>query len=141
MAKTSIYLPDDLAEAVRELDLPVSAICQHALREAAGRRRAVERNGMEQLTVQVGDSVTSVSFTGRWLVDPGPQAGSDVRYGVAVTGRGRIAVYSASDDLDFPDDLQDYDTLDQAAADGVPACVISVAAAALGHDPVVWRNI
>jgi post-segregation antitoxin (ccd killing protein) len=32
--RMNISVPDDLAEAVRELHLPISAICQNALREA-----------------------------------------------------------------------------------------------------------
>ena len=34
MAKTSIYLPDDLAELVRAHGIPVSEIVQRALRQA-----------------------------------------------------------------------------------------------------------
>ncbi|MGQ4513417.1 Clp protease N-terminal domain-containing protein [Streptomyces sp. DW26H14] len=34
MPKINVYLPDDLAAAVKAADLPVSAICQKALREA-----------------------------------------------------------------------------------------------------------
>jgi ATP-dependent Clp protease ATP-binding subunit ClpC len=34
MPKVNVYLPDDLAAAVRRAGLPVSAICQHALTEA-----------------------------------------------------------------------------------------------------------
>jgi ATP-dependent Clp protease ATP-binding subunit ClpA len=37
MPKINVYLPDDLAEAVREADVPVSAVCQAAL-ELAVRR-------------------------------------------------------------------------------------------------------
>jgi ATP-dependent Clp protease ATP-binding subunit ClpA len=35
MPKINVYLPDDLAEAVREAQLPVSGICQAALERAA----------------------------------------------------------------------------------------------------------
>src|SRR5690348_14567617 len=34
MPKINVYLPDDLAEAVREARLPVSAVCQRALEDA-----------------------------------------------------------------------------------------------------------
>ncbi len=34
MPKINVYLPDDLAEAVKEAQLPVSAICQGALQQA-----------------------------------------------------------------------------------------------------------
>lgn len=34
MPKINVYLPDDLAEAVRAADIPVSAVCQRALADA-----------------------------------------------------------------------------------------------------------
>jgi hypothetical protein len=34
MPKVNVYLPDDLAAAVRRAGIPVSAVCQHALAEA-----------------------------------------------------------------------------------------------------------
>lgn len=34
MPKINVYLPDDLAEAVRDAQIPVSAVCQHALERA-----------------------------------------------------------------------------------------------------------
>ncbi|MEV4282819.1 ATP-dependent Clp protease ATP-binding subunit, partial [Actinoplanes xinjiangensis] len=37
MPKINVYLPDDLAEAVRETGLPVSPICQRALEHAVRR--------------------------------------------------------------------------------------------------------
>ncbi|WP_250037059.1 Clp protease N-terminal domain-containing protein [Paractinoplanes maris] len=37
MPKINVYLPDDLAEAVRETGVPVSAICQRALDQAVRR--------------------------------------------------------------------------------------------------------
>jgi ATP-dependent Clp protease ATP-binding subunit ClpC len=45
MPKINVYLPDELAAAVKEADLPVSAICQAALQKAVGdvtSARAVE---------------------------------------------------------------------------------------------------
>ncbi|GAA2537816.1 hypothetical protein GCM10010435_01170 [Winogradskya consettensis] len=43
MPKINVYLPDDLADAVREAGLPVSAICQRALEQAVGRVSAIRR--------------------------------------------------------------------------------------------------
>ena len=34
MPKINVYLPDELADAVREAGLPVSPICQRALEQA-----------------------------------------------------------------------------------------------------------
>jgi ATP-dependent Clp protease ATP-binding subunit ClpA len=41
MPKINVYLPDDLAEAVRDTALPVSAICQRALEQAVGRMTTI----------------------------------------------------------------------------------------------------
>ena len=47
MPKINVYLPDDLANAVREAGIPVSPVCQKALAEAVRRvgraRKTVER--------------------------------------------------------------------------------------------------
>ena len=37
MPKINVYLPDDLATAVREAGIPVSPVCQKALAEAVRR--------------------------------------------------------------------------------------------------------
>ncbi len=48
MPKINVYVPDDLAEAVRQAGLPVSAVCQRALemavRNAASLRESAEPN-------------------------------------------------------------------------------------------------
>jgi ATP-dependent Clp protease ATP-binding subunit ClpA len=41
MPKVNVYLPDDLAEAVKDAGLPVSAICQRALEQAVRRITAI----------------------------------------------------------------------------------------------------
>ena len=41
MPKINVYLPDDLAEAVREAGVPVSAVCQRALEQAVRRMTAI----------------------------------------------------------------------------------------------------
>ncbi|MEV4348079.1 Clp protease N-terminal domain-containing protein, partial [Actinoplanes sp. NPDC049596] len=41
MPKINVYLPDDLADAVRESGIPVSAICQRALEQAVQRVAAI----------------------------------------------------------------------------------------------------
>ncbi|MFI5937092.1 Clp protease N-terminal domain-containing protein [Actinoplanes sp. NPDC051494] len=43
MPKINVYLPDDLADAVRDAGLPVSAICQRALEEAVRRVTTIRR--------------------------------------------------------------------------------------------------
>lgn len=52
MPKINIYLPDDLADAVRDTGVPVSAICQRALEQAVHRINALR-----------------ASIPGEWSVD------------------------------------------------------------------------
>jgi ATP-dependent Clp protease ATP-binding subunit ClpA len=49
MPKINVYLPDDLAEAVRESGVPVSAVCQHALEQAVRRITAVRQTVLGRL--------------------------------------------------------------------------------------------
>ena len=51
MSKINVYLPDDLAEAVKEAGLPVSAICQRALEQAVRRVSAIRETAMSALDV------------------------------------------------------------------------------------------
>jgi ATP-dependent Clp protease ATP-binding subunit ClpC len=48
MPKINVYLPDDLADAVKEAAVPVSAICQRALEQAV-RRSALMREAADEL--------------------------------------------------------------------------------------------
>jgi ATP-dependent Clp protease ATP-binding subunit ClpA len=47
--KINVYLPDDLAEAVKESGVPVSAICQRALGQAVRRVTAIRRTVLGEL--------------------------------------------------------------------------------------------
>ena len=49
MPKINVYLPDDLADAVRESGLPVSAICQRALDEAVRRITVIRQTVLGEL--------------------------------------------------------------------------------------------
>jgi hypothetical protein len=42
MPKVSVYLPDDLYEAARKHDLPISALAQGAIRDALAKNRNAE---------------------------------------------------------------------------------------------------
>src|SRR5689334_9408393 len=64
MPKINVYLPDDLAEAVKEAGVPVSPVCQRAL-EGAVRRVAAVRQAA-QLDLGQGDpTATLTHFTAR----------------------------------------------------------------------------
>ena len=56
MPKINVYLPDDLADAVRQANVPVSAVCQQALEEAVRRVTAV---------TEVTSGKASAAFAGR----------------------------------------------------------------------------
>src|SRR3954447_16483701 len=49
MPKINVYLPDDLADAVRDAELPVSAICQRALAQAVRRTTAIRQALLDDL--------------------------------------------------------------------------------------------
>ncbi|MEU7043553.1 Clp protease N-terminal domain-containing protein [Streptomyces varsoviensis] len=49
MPKINVYLPDDLAEAVKEAGVPVSAVCQRALEQAVRRVTAIRETPMADL--------------------------------------------------------------------------------------------
>ncbi|GAA2857584.1 hypothetical protein GCM10010443_19910 [Actinoplanes cyaneus] len=50
MPKINVYLPDELAEAVKETGLPVSAICQRALEQAVRRVTAIRETSLAELS-------------------------------------------------------------------------------------------
>jgi ATP-dependent Clp protease ATP-binding subunit ClpC len=56
MPKVNVYLPDDLAAAVKDLGLPVSPICQHALETAVRRVSGLMETAKLDLT---GDDPTA----------------------------------------------------------------------------------
>lgn len=49
MPKINVYLPDDLAEAVRESGVPVSAVCQRALEASVKRVTAIRAVALDDL--------------------------------------------------------------------------------------------
>ena len=154
MARKNIYVPDDLAAELAEYeDFPLSAICQEAIRKELHMLQAVETHqDMERIEVDVEDahgSLRTLAFTGRWLVapdsdatrtaEPGYDAGA--YWGIALTAKGRIAVYTAHCNRDGGF-LSDYDDLPGAEADRVPADMIAEAIAELtGTVPVIELDI
>ncbi len=49
MPKINVYLPDELAEAVKEAGVPVSAVCQRALEQAVRRVTAIRETPLADL--------------------------------------------------------------------------------------------
>ncbi|MEV0627100.1 Clp protease N-terminal domain-containing protein [Nonomuraea wenchangensis] len=52
MPKINVYLPDDLAEAVKEAGVPVSAVCQRALEQAVRRVTAIRETSLGDLDLE-----------------------------------------------------------------------------------------
>ncbi|MEV0402451.1 Clp protease N-terminal domain-containing protein [Actinoallomurus sp. NPDC050550] len=50
MPKINVYLPDDLAEAVKDAGVPVSAVCQRALEQAVRRVTAIRQTALSELS-------------------------------------------------------------------------------------------
>jgi ATP-dependent Clp protease ATP-binding subunit ClpC len=64
VSKINVYLPDDLAEAVKEAGLPVSAVCQRALEQAVRRVSAIRETAMSALDI-ADDAGRFLHFTKR----------------------------------------------------------------------------
>jgi ATP-dependent Clp protease ATP-binding subunit ClpA len=50
MPKINVYLPDDLADAVKDAGIPVSPVCQRALEQAVRRAQEVRQTVLSDLT-------------------------------------------------------------------------------------------
>jgi ATP-dependent Clp protease ATP-binding subunit ClpA len=64
MPKINVYLPDELAEAVKEAGVPVSAVCQRALELAVRRVTAIRETALSDLGFGA-DSPRWAGFTDR----------------------------------------------------------------------------
>ncbi|MFG1706724.1 Clp protease N-terminal domain-containing protein [Nonomuraea sp. M3C6] len=53
MPKINVYLPDELAEAVKQAGVPVSAVCQRALEQAVRRVTAIRETALTGLNLDV----------------------------------------------------------------------------------------
>jgi hypothetical protein len=58
MPKINVYLPDDLAETVKDLNIPISAICQRALEVSVKRITAVRGLTVAELDGDRGSQLT-----------------------------------------------------------------------------------
>jgi hypothetical protein len=61
MPRVQIYLPDDLHQAVKELELPISELSQHAVRVELRRRQlaAAADRYLAELAVELGGPPTA----------------------------------------------------------------------------------
>ena len=138
--RMNISVPDDLGAAVRELKLPyLGDLPERPARRGRQTRRS--RPGHEHAADHHRDREPSVTqgFIGRWLVEPdrdGTRSGTardkDSYWGIALTRRGRFAVYVAHRYGRWPARLDDYETIDQ-ALEHAPRHIIMRAVAELGE--------
>jgi hypothetical protein len=131
--KMTIYVPEDLAEKVKEhADLNVSAVCQDALRRELVRREELAKldKGMERHLMYTEDR-GQVAFVGK-------QVFYNDRYEMSayITRRHRIAV-------SVSDELYEWNSFEDIANDpnwaGSP--VIAALAEALGEEHVIELDI
>jgi hypothetical protein len=149
--RMNISVPDDLAEQVRARDLPISSICQDALRQAleTAERNEKTMSNMQLISVETGEDYDiTETFNGVWLVEPDSdetRTGEDnwdygIYWGVARTQKGQIAVYTAHCNGRSPGHLDVYPSLEQAEGN-VPEDILAQAADALGQKRVIHRDI
>jgi len=132
----TIYLPDDLAETVKEHDdLNVSAVCQDALRRELARREEIAKldSGMERVVVYVEEPYESdVAFVGKLLHHSYREDSA-----AYLTRRHHIAVYHERQQK-----LYQYDTFDDLRDDVEDDSeLLAGVAAALGEKHVVELDI
>ena len=111
-------------------------------------QRAEAGQGTERITVDMCDDSErswQEAFDGRWLVEPdarGTRTGepgydAGQYWGVALTAKGRIAVYTAHCNDGWTPKLYVADSLDDAE---LPADIARTAALELGEDVVVTHD-
>lgn len=156
MPKINVYLPDDLADAVREAGLPVSPICQRAL-EHALRRLATIR----QAVAGDFDPATAGGFTDRLtrvlnLAADRAKAGDAASVGtgdllhalVAEQGNLALQILTALEvdpqSLDAPDTIEPATATDALRFSRPAASVLEIAvgeAIGLGHNYVGCEHL
>lgn len=132
--RMNISVPDALAEEVREQNLPISAICQRALREEVNRVKAraeVTKKGFERVEVYDRRRDRDVAFQGRLI---GRSDDHDVD--AWLTPKNAIAVYDGTDE-----ELYVYNNYDELTADRAPGDLMAEVAASLGEKYVEELDI
>jgi ATP-dependent Clp protease ATP-binding subunit ClpC len=145
MPKINVYLPDDLAETVKELNIPISAICQRALEVSVKRITSVRGLTVDDLDGERGSQLTERMRTvlrlasespvvttaelARALVDEGANLALDVLRAIDIDPR----------TLRFPSEAGDGAGF---APDAVNALELAVVEAmALGHNYVGCEHL
>lgn len=145
MPKINVYLPDDLAETVKDLNIPVSAVCQRALEVSVKRITSMRGLTVDELDGERGSQLTQRMRTvlrlasespvvttaelGQALVDEGGNLALDVLRAIDIDPRTLRFPVGAGDGAGF-------------AVDAVNALELAVVEAmALGHNYVGCEHL
>lgn len=115
-AKLSVYLPDDLAAALKEYKLSPSTVMQEGARDAiAAHKRRLDNigAGIEEQTitlVNASGDFTEATFVGRWLAW---HDSTDGDLGIAITERGTFVFYAFFPSSTNPGTFHTYDSIDE----------------------------
>lgn len=127
-------------------DKAITAAARHldAIYQYTGRIGEIVLN---DIVVNMWDAAGRVwieGFRGRWLIEPADDNRGTIDagacYGIALTVKGKIAVYAYHVNDKWPPVLEVFDSLDEAAAEvqGMPDELIASAAAEMGQRRIVW---
>jgi hypothetical protein len=131
----------------------VSSLLTEALKRYVEEEERKEQVGMENIEVELWDRVVEIpyraQFVGRWLLYPYPdetrtgEPGYDAGayFGVALTQRGNIAVYTSHVNDGFPPELRTYNSFGEAEEEGVPGDILAMAASEMGAEYVQKLDI
>lgn len=98
MPKVNIYLPDDLAAAVKDMGVPLSAVCQRALEQAVRRVTQIrEIFAAEPDAIGVADP-PAVNFTARAMRMLESARSAARASGLSTAGTGHLLAEIAADD-------------------------------------------
>jgi len=126
MPKINVYLPDDLADSVKETGLPVSAICQRALEQSVKRVNAIRAvgdlagtdptGGLTSFTQRARDSVklAITAARDRGAAEVGTR---DLLVGMLTEGQNLALRVLAAMDVDATRVLQDLRRLSSEAVE------------------------
>ncbi len=142
MPKINVYLPDDLAEAVKESGVPVSAICQRALEQSVKRLNAIRAAalgdmsgtdltvGLTNFTQRARDVITLALTRARerGVVEIGTQ---DFLHGLITEGANLALHVLRSIEVDPAIVLAEVTRSAPAPGDGTPGRMSTTAAGAL----------
>jgi hypothetical protein len=149
----TLYIRDDdvptweSAEAVaKRASQPLSQLIVRLLRDHVEQLPAVDDEITVEMRDKHGEHHWEEGFRGRWLIEPedtnryGPEAGAC--YGIALTAKGKIAVYIYHVNDRWAPELRVYDGLDEAQADLqlAPEAIV-IAASEMGQRRVIRRDI